>query len=250
MDQGKFRKKVFMELLTHPWTLLPAVSGLSLLVVGWSVGKLAGLMGVAGVFGLLAGAGALATRWIFKSGEVARKAFEAIAEEEREEQSERLDDLYRRLKRDRDPRTGQSLRRLRQLHQTFREGEWSESLESPTAHEISNMVEKLFRGCIMSLEHSLELWSKARRMKTKDGRRLVMERREDSIEEVARSIEHMAKTIDGVLTMSVRESPADGLARIRRELDESLEVARRVEERMRAMDAELAAGSRAAALEE
>ncbi len=76
-------------------------------------------------------------------------------------------------------------------------------------------------------------------MTTKDGRNSTLDARERLLEEVAQSIRQMAQTIDGVLAMGLQEQSAADLARIRQELDESLNVARRVEERMHSIEQEL-----------
>jgi hypothetical protein len=49
----------------------------------------------------------------------------------------------------------------------------------------------------------------------------------------------LAKTIDGVRLLAVQKEHDQDLSRIRRELDESLDVARRVEERMQSLEVEL-----------
>jgi methyl-accepting chemotaxis protein len=79
----------------------------------------------------------------------------------------------------------------------------------------------------------------AARMKTAEGRKTTLASRERMIDEIRASVEQLAHTIDGVQALAAEKRPDQDLAQIRRELDESLEVARRVEERMQSLEAEL-----------
>jgi hypothetical protein len=254
MDRARFRNKVLLDLVSAPWTLIPAALGASCLLLAWAVSGAAHLLAFVGVAGLLIGLGSLVTRWIFRAGEIARRAFEELEGEAFKQQDAMLDDLDRRLQSDSDPRTEESLRELRLLYERFRQGgDWTREVDGKAAFDIANKVEELFRGCVRSLERSLELWESAQEMHTDEVRRKILGSREEILAEVGESSRHLARTLDGVhaLALEKREASAAGvlgrsrrqrrenLAQIRSELDESLAVARRVEERMQLLDAEL-----------
>jgi len=240
MDRSRFRKRVLIDLLSAPLTLIPAALGGSLLVISWALERGSGWMALLGIAGLLAGAGTLFTRWIFHSDEIARAAFADLQDEMLDQRRRKLDQLDKQLQKDEDPRTEQFLRNLRKLYNGFRaDSRWSENLSARNALEIVNQVEKLFKACIMSLERSLVLWETAGKMATAEGRRNVMQARDQLLGEIQASIDQLARTIDDVQALSVLKQEDHNLAHIREELNASLEVARRVEERMDSLEAEL-----------
>jgi hypothetical protein len=240
MDPSRFRRKVLVDLIAAPWTLVPAALGASALTVAWGLDQGTGFLAFMGVTGLIAAVGAVATQWVLGSDKLMRRAFEALQAEDARKQEESLDRLDRRLQGDDDPRPEQCLRDLRQLYQGFkRDTAWTGRIGERSAVEIANKVEKLFQACIISLERSQELMESAARMKTPAARKTSLESRERLLDEVRASVEQLAHTIDGVQSLAMEKSKEQDLALVRQELDESLEVARRVEERMQTLEAEL-----------
>ncbi len=241
MDRSSFRKKVILDLVSSPWTMVPVAGGLSLLMSSWAMGGGADWLAFLGVSGLLAGVGALFTRWIFRSDKIARDAFEALQAEAQKEQERTLDDLDKRLRQDKDPRPEACLEDLRSMYDAFRKNNnLDRRLGHQSAIEITNKVEKLFRSCILSLERSHELWKTSREMKTSKARDALCEERERTVEEILASTKQMAKSLDEIQAMLVVQKHDERqLAQIRQELDESLEVARRVEQRMQSLEDEL-----------
>jgi hypothetical protein len=240
MDPGQLKKRVLLDLLAHPLTFGPAVAGLSALLVAWGGEMGGGWLAFLGISGVLASGGSLITQWLLRADALTRRAYASLEAEEATEKEKQLDNLYRRLKQDKDPRDEKLLKQLREVHQRFRDDTaWVGRMSQQSVVEITNKVEKLFSGCIITLERSLDLVQAAAKMTTKEGRRTALDARERLLEEVAQSIHQMAHTVDGVLAMGLQEQSAADLARIRQELDESLNVARRVEERMQTMEREL-----------
>ena len=243
MDRKKLRNKVFLDLLNAPLTLGPTVLGASSLLVSWATDMGGGWLTLVGIGGILAGLGSLATQWILNSDKVIRTAYEDLEAEEIAAQENLLDLLHNRLRKDKDPRDEDSLRQLRTLYRSFKQDtDWTGRLGQQSAVEITSMVEKLYKGCIMSLERSADLVEAARKLnrsKAKDG---VLQAREKLLEEVFESVDQIGKTIEHVKTLRINNGGTTDLARIRKELDESLDVARRVEERMQSMEQELGGG--------
>ncbi len=135
------------------------------------------------------------------------------------------------------------MRRLRALYETFKHNpQWADTVDQRSAVDIAGKVEHLFDACTRSLDRSLELWDAAQRMSTRDGRTRMLEKREKLLQEVAASVEQFATTIDSVQALTLeQQSSAAELVGLREELDQSLNVARRVEERMRNLESELGA---------
>lgn len=232
------------ELVVSPWVLLPALGGASGLIVSWAVGG--GPLGtVAGLAGILGGVGALATRWIFGTEAAAAKVHAELEAEQVRAKDRQLDDLAGRLLQDEDPRTEELLGELRRLYAQFQpQGRWSNGLSLHAASEIRSQVEKLFQGCIICLERSLDLYQSSKEMETRSGKKQAKEARKRVLEEVEASIEQLARTLDEVAALSlVGPDQEEHLARVRQELDQSLEVARRVEERMKSLEEDLGRSS-------
>ncbi len=219
---------------------------MSLLMVSWGLDQGGGWLALLGVAGLLAGVGTLATRWLFQHDAIAKDAFESIQRAAIGDQEKKLDRLAARLAEDHDPRDEKSLRYLRDLYGAFRQDTaWTQRLEGRSVLEINSQVENLFRACVASFERSLELRDTALGMRTPDGQRSIFEARERLLEEINQSIRQLAGTLDNVKALALAQTPAHDLARLRQELTSSLEVARKVEERMQSLEAEL--GDRQAA---
>jgi hypothetical protein len=240
MDPEIYRKRVLWDLATHPSTVLPAVVGLSSLMGAWGNLFAQGpALAFAGVMGLMISGGALATRWLLKGDAIFHKAFVDLRKEAYAEQDARLDALDKRLRTDDDPRPEAQLNDLRTMYRSFREQEWDGKVSDRSAVEIATTVEKLFGACIIFLERTAELWETAQKLRTQTAIQEMMQTREQILAEIGRSIQQLAKTIDGVRTLSVVNDEAETLRRIRQELDSNLDVARRVEDRMQTMEAEL-----------
>lgn len=238
MDKERLRNKVMGKLLASPWTVVPAAMGITGLAAGWAGDS--ATLAFAGFAACLASVGALATRWMFKVDDLSREAAEEMEAEERRQHEESLNALDRRLQRDKDPSTEQRLRKLRYVYRRFQEAsDWRTQVDRRSAFEIANKVEKLFKACIMALERSVVLWETAQRMTTRRGRDNVLASREKVLEDVDASVIQLARTIDGVLSLAVESSGESDLANLRSELNESLDVARRVEERMHSLETEL-----------
>src|SRR5262245_54924978 len=103
MDRATFRKKVILDLLSSPWTVIPPATGASLVLASWATGDGAGMLMLLGISALLGSVGSIFTRWIFRSDKITREAFnELLADEERKQQA-KLDELDESLRQDRDP---------------------------------------------------------------------------------------------------------------------------------------------------
>lgn len=241
MDRSGFKKKVLLDLVNSTWVLLPVALGASLLLGAWAVEGATNLLGFLGVSSLLAGVGVLATRWVTGHDKIARKVFEEMQTQAVQQEEQVLEDLHGRLEQDNDPRTGESLRMLRDLSRRIKAMKESGAGHRPPV-EIATKVEKLVQSCIMSLERSLTLWETAQGMMTDEARQSVLKRREQILEEVKISIDYLARTLDGVQALGLDQRQDRKLASIRRELDESLDVARRVEERLQSLEADLEGG--------
>lgn len=241
LDETKLKKRVFWELLSSPWTLWPFVGGVTALLGLWTFSIRSGLAVFAALVSILGSLGIFFTRLLLGSEARVKKAVEEMQQEAQKERERSLDELERRLAADGDPRTESSLRDLRALAKAFEKGgAWSASLNTRTVFDILAGVEQLFKRCVLSLKKTLELWYTAQNMATAEAREPILRQRERIIEDVGKSIRQLGGILAGIQNIGAEEDAGDReLARIREELDRSLEVARMVEKRMQSLDREI-----------
>ena len=227
MDDVK--KKVLLDLFVSPWTVVPIVGGLSAWLVSWGIDG-NGVLNVIGLGGLLTGLGVQASRLIFGIEELTEKAHGYLTEKERRDRDARLDQLARKLKKDDDPRSQECLARLRKLYASLEE----DGSANHVTIAFREKVDKLFRAAVRQLERSLELWERARRLPGKTGRPLLAERRQ-AIDEVVITVNHLARTVEQYNAFRFRDTD-DELAKLRDELDQTIQAARRADEYIDAID--------------
>ena len=226
MDDVK--KKVLLDLFASPWTLIPMVGGMSAWLLSWGLDG-STTLNLIGLGGILVGAGIQASRLIFGLEDLTRKAHGYLTEKQKQERDGRLDRLATELRQDDDPRSEECLLRLRKLYATLEE-------ETPTGNAIllREKVDKLFHAAIRQLERSFQLWEKAKRLPGPTKRPLLEERKK-AIDEVVLTVNHLTRTVEQYHAFQIKDSD-DELAKLRDELDRTLEIARRADERIDAID--------------
>ncbi len=227
MDEVK--KKVLLDLFVSPWTIVPIVGGLSAWLVSWGVDGNT-VLNMIGLGGVLAGMGIQASRLIFGIEDLTEKAHGYLTEKEQRERDRQLDELALKLQQDDDPRSEECLRRLRTLYASLEE----EPPANHTAITFRQNVDKLFRAAVRQLERSLELWEKAQRLPGPTGRPLLAERK-NAIDEVVVTVNHLARTVEQYHAFQLKDSD-DELAKLREELDQTIEAARRADEYIDAIE--------------
>jgi len=230
----KVKRKVLLDLFGSPGTVLPIVAGMSAWMLSWAVDGNT-LLNLGGLVGVLGGAGFLATRLIFGLERITENAFQYLNDQKRETQQQALDSLELRLRGDEDPRTQTYLRQLRELYTTFQD-DLRNGRVAGAASTVLEQVEKLFQAAVKHLEHSYHLWITAGRM-SGDARHALLDERERVVQEVQDTVEHLSKTIEQFHSFRVKASEAE-LAKLREELDETMQVARRAEARLESLGKE------------
>lgn len=240
MDKRAYRRRVLLNLLTRPLTLIPLVGGTSLLLAGWAAGQRAGVVLFAGVLGVLAGAGKFLSSVFLGGGKTADRVFDTMKAEAQQKREQALDDLVHRLQHDGDPRTERALSDLRTLVAMYGEDtDWTDHLNSRTGFDLLRGISSLFDTSVGYLEKSLTLKLAADRLQTEETRRSLAERREVLIEEVQKSIKHLGEVLGSVQHVGAHGDRGGRLGQLREELDANLEIARRVEERMAGWEADV-----------
>ncbi len=225
------RSKVLNEIFLAPSALLPIVAGASSLLLAWGMGSVQ--WAAAGMVGVLGGIGWMATRAIFGIEKITERVVLEERENARRREEALLEELMLQLRSDTDPRNDEYLATLRDLKREF-----DEAVEKPGIQvrslRVAEQVRQLFEAAIMQLRRTHELWLSARRL-TREHSQQILRQREELLQEVGKTVHHFRSAIQqfGVLTQS---DPKFDLSQLRDELDASIRVAMRTEERMREIE--------------
>lgn len=240
VDAVELRKRVWKKISWAPSVVVPVVGGAALLASSVVLGPLAAFGGIAAC---LIGAGLWSTRALTKVESLTAKAMGEMQREAERKQAVQLDMLDSKLQTDGDRRTESLLRDLRVLMRQFDE---ARELRDPglvrQVVEVESKSQRLFQSCVRSLERSYELWLTSRQLSTPAARNNALERRERLIKEVETSVQHLGTIFEGLHSLGGAGEDVQEMARIRTELDRTLDSAKRVEERMRQLDDELGVG--------
>ena len=230
MDEVK--RKVYLDLFASPYSLLPFAGGLTSLMAGWAVGGEQTLM-IAGVAGVLAGIGVTASRLIWGIEGLTEKAYEYQVDKQQKDQEQRLDELDDKLTKDRDPRTQTCLRELRLLYGNLKEAADKGKI-SGASYEVIDGVGRVFDECVKQLEHSHSLWETARKMQG-PARNDMMQQRGELIQDVVMTVVDVGQMVESHFKETSKKNQSE-LGKVRRELNESMEAARRAEARTAELD--------------
>lgn len=225
MDDVK--KKVYLDIFASPGTLIPIAAGLTALMTSWAMGGNE-ILNFAGISGMLAGIGVTATRLVLGLESITRDAYDHVLRRQQHEQEESLERLHKRLLEDQDSRTQHGLRELRSLSSQLR-SKVDEGQVNAAAYQVIEGVDRLFQTCVKQLEYSVELWETAQAMRG-TGRDRVLQQRDELVQEVVETVDHLRMTVERFHAMTTHKNRSE-LARLRRELDQSMQVAREVERR-------------------
>ena len=225
MDEVK--RKVYLDLFASPFNLIPLAGGLSSLMASWAVGGNPGLT-MAGVIGVLGGIGITASRLIWGLEGLTEKAYGYQVDRQQRDHEKQLDALDEKLSGDRDPRTEACLRELRALYDSLQRAAEKGNITT-SSFEIIQGVGKVFDECVKQLQHSHGLWETASKMRG-PAKEAMLQQRDHIIEEVVATVVEVEQMVERYLVNQTKRNRSE-LSKVRRELDESIEAARRAEER-------------------
>lgn len=233
LERKAYRKRMLLGLLTSPVSLIPFVGGATLLIAAWALGLKAGLTLFAGLVGVVVGIGTIFTRWLTGSEKLGQRVVGEMRREAEAARQRELDQLERELTADGDSRTEKSLRELRVLAEAFRKGDtWAAEVNNASSFDIISGVDHLFATCVTYLRTTLQLWRTAQGVESEEARQPMLEQRERLIKDVRQSIRHISSILARTQTLGMGEETGSGLTLLREELDASLAVAKRVQDRI------------------
>lgn len=229
------KKEIVKRLLLEPvdWvSLTPLILGATLGLGAWAISLESGLAIAVSVILLLLSVGIYLNRLIFGWNE----NYERIVREWRasveRERDRKLDQLYRDLQTDGDPRTETLLKDLRTLTSTLM-SEQDNHLASG-AFGILSDVDKLFTRCVGYLEESLKLWRTAEAVERKNIADELLAQRKVLIDEVEKSLDRLGDVLGGIKKAALSRD-GEELNQLREELKSRLKIAEEVENRIRRM---------------
>jgi len=225
MDEVK--RKVYLDLFASPYNLIPFAGGLTSLMASWAIGGHP-TMTMAGIAGVLAGIGITASRLIWGLEGLTEKAYNYKLDNQQKLKERQLDKLDEKLTRDRDPRTQSCLRELRLLFGSLQKAVEKGNINA-ASYEIMEGVGKVFDESVKQLEHSHALWETARQMRG-PARDSILQQRDEAIREVCATVVEVGEMVEKLLLSKTKRKKSE-LSKLRRELDESIEAARRAEAR-------------------
>ena len=225
MDDVK--RKVYLDLFASPYNLLPLAGGITALLGSWAIGG-DPTWTMVGIGGVLTGIGVTASRLIWGLESLTEKAYSYQLDKKQKDYERRLDQLDAKLSRDQDPRTESCLRELRTLQASLQKASEKGNI-SKSSYEVLEGVGKVVDQCVNQLEHSHSLWETARRMRG-PARDSILGQRDEIIQDVVATVVDVGQMVDNYLLGQSRRQRSE-LNKVRQELDESIEAARRAEER-------------------
>jgi len=160
-----------------------------------------------------------------------------LKRKESREQRAFLRGLQRKLRQDRDSRTGDMLRRLRKVYDRVVELDLDKARQQPWRVEVYDQVCVLYRSCLSALERSFDLWIRANEMATDESRLQVLQWRNELLNQVNEGVQQLEKSLDQLQASALKyELPQAELLQVRSELEQGLEVARQVEKRLESFE--------------
>lgn len=226
------KRKVISELFLAPSVVLPIVGGISAGLLSWaSAGNM--YLSAAAVAGVLGGVGWMLTRMVFKVEDITQAAMQAQLDKELREENEELDRLAAKLRTDRDHRTQDYLTLLRSLRSDF-EKEAAERGSEFRSAQVREQVGQVLHAAADQLEQSFRWWDLAQKVSGEQQRKLLDER-ERVLAEIDATTDRVRQAVEEFRRLSRADKNFD-LVALREELDATMRVAKRTEERMRDLE--------------
>ena len=237
MSENKnLAKRVMADIAGSPLVLLPFMAGSAAFASLFALGlKGSAALGVAlvGLAGLLTSVGTFLTKFILGRDTRVKQLIEASRDKAKRDKRKALDHFHHRLTMDGDERTETAMQDLRSLRQAFQQlDKIAPDLNQAMIDDIQQRSEELFQQCMSSLEKTLQLWKTAESLASETARKPILEQREKLVGDVVQTVEHMSRTLASVQGITDRSDGDVRLQRLRGELDQSLEVAKKVEQRV------------------
>jgi hypothetical protein len=189
---------------------------------------------VAVAFGLIA-AGSVVLQLASGAERLEKIAATDLAAEKLEQEELRLKDLQKRLRSDRDFRTKDCFNLATQARMDFLTLIKTDQGNFATL-QFGQQFDQLFWATIEQLEHSLQLYEQADRLV--DARRLgILKERDRVVGDLIGAADRLRQVVEKIRSTSTKDREAE-LSSLSKELDYSLEIAKRVDQRLKELESE------------
>jgi hypothetical protein len=229
LNMDEIKKKTIIDLLAAPITIIPLVGGISSLILSWVAGS--SLLALGGIVSVVVGSAIFANRVIFGLEEITKNAYEELQEQKRKERNEILDQLDLKLRQDKDARPEQCLRELRILHDLLKKESENNIV---CGDDILKNFEQMFNLCVLKIQKSDDLWRASRNIHN-SAKKKLLEERENLVDEVVQTTENLSNIVRQTKEIKQTKEKSE-LSELQRELEKTLIVARKTEERMSKLD--------------
>ncbi|MFM8572016.1 MAG: hypothetical protein ACKOAU_10510 [Pirellula sp.] len=227
----ELRKRILREIFVAPSVVLPIVGGASAWLLSWAgAGGSSDVLNLVGLAGVLGGIGWFATRFIFQLDSISEKAMRDLAAEALQSEENHLNELQKRLATDQDPRTEQYLILLRENRAELEKIAQTPGIQLRSL-EIVKQARQLFWAATEQLDQSLKMFQLAQKLSGAE-KQGVLVQRERCLAEARESAEHLRNAVTAFRQFADKNLERD-MDTLQLELAESIEAAKRSEERMR-----------------
>jgi hypothetical protein len=227
----ELRKRILREIFVDPSVVLPVVGGASAWLLSWAgAGGSSDLLNFLGLAGVLGGIGWFATRFIFQLDSISEKAMRDLAAEALQREENHLNELQKNLATDQDPRTEQYLILLRENRAELEKIAQTPGIQIRSL-EIVKQARELFWAATEQLDQSLKMFRLAQKLSGAE-KQGVLVQRERCLSEARESAEHLRDAVSALRQFADKSLERD-MDTLQLELAESIDAAKRSEERMR-----------------
>lgn len=225
------RKRILLDLLVTPGTVIPTVLGVSLLLLAEFLGGMAAFLGFCGV---LCGFGAVLTNLVFNMEKISKKALKEWQEAQAKQRERSLDELDAKLVKDRDPRDQTALRNLRTIYKSFVDDLNSGKLASSVSAAMMTQIDEIFNACVSQLERQYEIWETSMKVYG-DLREKLQRQRDEIIAEVEKSVTNLADVVSEVRALKINTKKGE-LEKLQQRLTTQLDAAKATEQFVAGLD--------------
>lgn len=227
------RKRILLDLLVTPGTIIPGTIGVSLLLLSEMLGGMAAFVGFCFILGSI---GACLTNLVFNMDKISKRAIKEWQEAQAKQRESKLDELDSKLVRDRDPRDQNALRNLRTIYKSFVEDLQAGKLASSVTSAMMAQIDEIFNTCIHQLERQYEIWETAMKV-TNPLRDKLLKQRDEIVVEVEKSVTNLADVVNEVRALKLNTKKGE-LEQLQQRLNTQLEAAKATEQFVAGLDAD------------
>jgi hypothetical protein len=233
------QKKVLSDIFLAPSVTFPVVAGLACWGLSWAAGGVNMLL-IAGTVSIAGGLVWMVGRTFLQLDKITARAGRALQDQIRQQEEDRIENLLRNLRMDRDYRTKDYVTILREARAEFEKLADQPSIQARSL-PIVGQVRQLFWSAITELEQSYKLFELSDRL-VGDQRSELIAQREELLKQVNVSAEKLKSAVVQFRRLYNQDNDVD-INALRDDLDLSIKIAARTEARMKELEGSGSFGS-------